>query len=327
MEKILVTGCAGYIGSTLVGLLLEKGYTVYGLDNLMFQNGSGLMPHLNKKNFKFIKGDVRNREGIRLLLKDCDAVMPLAALVGAPLCDKSPHAAKQINETAIIDLVADLSPKQRIIYPNTNSGYGTTDGNLCTEECPLNPISIYGQTKCEAENSVLDHPNSTSLRLATVFGSSPRMRLDLMVNDFASKLWQAAITRSKILSFIDNNDPVIELYEPNYKRNAVGVKDVARAFEFCLNGRIYGEYNVANHNANLTKLELAHKVCKTLGISESWISIGEGRDPDQRNCAVSSAKLIQNGFYFAHDLEDGIREVAFVVSTHSPDQLKSMRNV
>jgi nucleoside-diphosphate-sugar epimerase len=184
---VLVTGCAGYIGSVLVGRLLAANYRVIGVDNLRYQNGPALFQYVGNPNFEFHLGSVTSVGGIIKLADKADAVIPLAALVGAPICDEHHEAAEKINRDAVVDMVRGLSPNHTVIYPNTNSGYGQTDGtSFVTEEDPLNPISLYGRTKCDAEKAVLDHPRGTSLRLATVFGVSPRMRTDLMVNSSLS---------------------------------------------------------------------------------------------------------------------------------------------
>lgn len=320
MTRVMVTGCAGYVGSVLVGELLARKYQVTGVDNLFFGNGSALLPHLGDPNFTFVKADVQDDLQMSRLAMWCDAVVPLAALVGAPLCEKDEDHkrwAASTNSWAVSNLMAVLSKDQRVVYPNTNSGYGTTDGTrACVETDPLTPISLYGVTKGEGEKAVLDHPNGVSFRLATVFGASPRMRLDLMVNDFTHKLYR---------------DRHISLFEPHFLRNYVGVRDVARAFIYALEhpDRVKpGAYNLGLPTANLTKAQLARTVCHELGLPlEKCVSVGDGKDPDQRNYLVSNDKILATGFAFGHTLFQGIREVMQVVATHTPEQLKSMRNV
>ena len=318
VPRILVTGCAGYIGSTLVGHLLKARCRVIGVDNLMFDNGSALLPFLGDPNFEFFNGDVTDSALMVSLVRYCDSIVPLAAIVGAPLCDREPSLAKAVNYEAIKTIVAAASPDQRIVYPNTNSGYGQTDGNsFVTEEDPLTPISVYGRTKCDAEKVVLDHPNSATLRLATVFGASPRMRMDLMVNDFTGRIYALKQTGGSF-----------SIFEPHFKRNFVGVQDVARAFLFMLmNSWHKGAYNLGLPTANLTKMELALRICDVLGVSREVVKVGDGKDPDQRNYLVSNDKILSAGFEFRHDLETGIREVAQVVSLLPAEQVKKMRNI
>jgi len=317
--KILVTGCAGYVGSVLVGRLLDWGYTVVGVDKLMFNNGPALLPYLGHPCFEFHELDVQDTLPVSGLAAECDVVIPLAALVGAPLCDKDGRhneMAHAVNYWAVKNLVKGLSHHQLVIYPNTNSGYGTTEGTrACTEDDQLAPISTYGWTKGEGEKAVLDHPKGVSFRLATVFGASPRMRLDLMVNDFTVKL---------------KRDKSISIFEPHFMRNFVGVQDVACAFIHAIQRpkRVApGAYNLGLPDANLTKMQLAHEVCDVLGLPLSAATVGAGEDPDKRNYLVSNDKILATGFRFGHRLVDGIREVATVYDTHTPAQLAQMRNV
>lgn len=316
---VLLTGCAGYIGSVLVGHLLRANYRVIGVDSLMWGNGQALLPHVGNPHFEFHRNDVEDA-AVDLMADKADVVIPLAALVGAPLCERYDDAARRVNHRAVAELVRHLSPNQLVIYPNTNSGYGQTDGeSFVTEEDRLTPISVYGETKCAAEKAVLDHPNGIAFRLATVFGASPRMRLDLMVNDFTYRL----CNMKKVGDF----HPPFVIYEPHYKRNFVGVQDVARAIVHMLtyNGP-RGVFNLGLPTANLTKLELAHKVCDTIGLSREVVVTGEGRDPDQRNYLVSNDKVLRAGFKFEHSLEAGIREVARVFDLVTAEQAKGMRN-
>lgn len=311
--KVLVSGAAGYIGSVLVGELLQQGHYVTAVDNLTYDNGGALLPYIGNPGFEFHREDVRNWLPAQNLAKKCDVIIPLAALVGAPLCEKRPEAAHDINHMAVHALVKSLSKYQRVISPNTNSGYGATDGTkACTEENPLNPISVYGVTKCAGERCVLEHENAVSLRLATVFGASPRMRMDLMVNDFSRRL------------LVDRQ---LKLYEGHFLRNFVGVRDVARAFcHFAFDCHATGVFNLGLPTANLTKLELAHRVCDMYQLSRRAVSEEVGNDPDKRNYLVSNDKVLATGFHFEQSLEDGIVEVAKVVGTHTPAQLAAMRN-
>ena len=318
-STVLVTGCAGYVGSVLVGRLLDAGYRVVGVDSLVYDNGPALLPHLGRPRFEFVAADVRDVPAVAALAARCDVVMPLAALVGAPACDRDAdarRAAEAVNCTAVRGLVAGLSRDQLVVYPNTNSGYGETDGSrACTEADPLAPISTYGRTKCAGEDAVLGHPRAVSLRLATVFGASPRMRLDLLVNDFTARLVRAGR---------------LELFEPHFVRNFVGVRDVARAFlhmaGWLERGGAGGAYNLGHPDLNLTKRALALTVAGLLGLGPACVTTGPGTDPDRRNYLVSNDKVLGTGFRFEHDLGDGVRAVAAAVRAHTPDQLARMRN-
>lgn len=296
-EKILITGGAGYIGSILTEHLLKQEYPVTCLDNLSFGHNS-LMHLISNPNFNFIYGDVRNRKLLEEVIPNFDVIIPLSAIVGASQCDSNPVDAELINRDSVIAMNDIRNSKQKIIFPTTNSGYGTTTGELhCTEETPLNPISLYGTTKSEAEKYLLNSDKDTiTLRLATVFGMSPRMRTDLLVNDFVFK----ALT-----------DKYLVLYEKDFKRNYVHVKDVARCFEYCIKNYESMKnhaYNVGLDSANLSKEELAEKVKQhipKLDITYKDID----NDPDKRNYIVSSKKLMDSGFECKYDLDYGIEEI------------------
>ena len=294
--KILVTGGAGYIGSVLVPKLLKENYEVTVLDNLFFDQFTLFEAFKNKK-FNFIKGDVRDRKFLYDLAEKFDLIIPLAALVGAPLCDKHPQMAKDTNQFAIENLCSDLSKSKKIILPVTNSGYGTKNSEIkCTEETPLNPISIYGKTKVAAEYAVLNRGNAISLRLATVFGVSSRMRTDLLVNHF---VYEA--TKKKYL----------KIFEGHFKRNFVHIEDVSNVIIFVIKNFDKFKnncYNFGLEDANLSKLELAkyiQKFIKDLIIEES----NSGKDPDQRNYIVSNQKILNTGFKFEFSLEKGVVEL------------------
>ncbi len=296
--KVVITGAAGYLGSTMIRHFLDDGHIVRGIDKLMW-GGEGLLPYWHHPSFEFYEADVTDPESDKLAQR-ADVVIPLAALVGAPLCDQFPDAARNVNHLAIERLTKSLHADQRLLYPNSNSGYGETDGTSeCTEEDPLKPISVYGVTKCDAERDVVSHGNSVAFRLATVFGSSPRMRMDLLVNDFTRRLV--------------SEGPKLELFEGHFKRNFVGVQDVARAFLFMAKNQQHkGVFNLGNPAANMSKLELAHKVCDVVEVEMDEVIEGNGVDKDRRNYIVSSDKLLATGFKFAQSIEDGIREVANV---------------
>jgi nucleoside-diphosphate-sugar epimerase len=296
MKHVLVTGGAGYLGSILTERLLAENYRVTVLDNLMFRQTS-LLACCDNPRFNFVYGDCRSEEQIKTLLKDVDAIIPLAAIVGFPACLRDPISATTTNYEAIAMLQRLRSRQQQIVYPTTNSGYGTTTGSLhCTEKTPLNPISLYGRTKCDAEKVLLESGNAVTLRLATVFGMSPRMRIDLLVNDFT---WQA-VTNGSII-----------IFQKDFKRNYVHVRDVADCFVFCLQNyeTMKGEpYNVGLNEANLSKEELALLVKQQ--VPKFYIHFAEiGEDPDKRNYIVSNDKINKCGFVAKRGVEDGIREL------------------
>ena len=294
--NILVTGGAGYLGSILVPELLHEGHKVTVLDNFMF-NQTSLNQLCIYPNFEIINGDIRVKDTINPLLHKADIIIPLAAFVGAPLCKRDPIGATSVNHDAIKLMLENLSKDQWVIMPTTNSAYGTGDeNNFCTEESELNPISQYAKEKVEIEKYLMEFSNAISFRLATVFGMSPRMRTDLLVNDFTYK----AV-----------NDGAIVLFESHFKRNYIHIKDVARAFlhgiknfDF-LKGNIF---NVGLSNANVSKLELCEIIKKQISdlvIVEAQI----GKDPDQRNYVVSNEKIEKTGYKHSISLDDGISEL------------------
>lgn len=296
MKHVLVTGGAGYIGSVLVPNLLKNNYKVTVIDNLYF-NQVSLMHLCNDKNFNFIYGDVCDIKIIRDNIKDKDIIIPLAALVGAPICDKHPELAKEVNLESIKKISDIISKNQILIIPTTNSGYGVgKKDEFCDENSPLNPISLYGRTKVDAEKIVMDRENSISLRLATVFGPSQRMRLDLLVNDFTFKAYKSHH---------------LELFEPNFRRNFIHIDDVVYAFIYCLQNFENMKSNVYNtglSSANLTKLQLANKIKKY--IPELEITINNfSKDPDKRDYLVSNEKLEQKGWFPNKNLDDGIMDL------------------
>ncbi|MBR6021739.1 MAG: SDR family oxidoreductase, partial [Kiritimatiellae bacterium] len=281
--NILVTGGAGYIGSILVPALLAEGHSVTVVDSFLY-NQASLLDCCHNPALSIVRGDVRDERVVLPLLAKADAVMPLACLVGAPLCAQKPIEARSINLDAILMLLRHASPAQLFVSPTTNSGYGVGQaGVYCTEETPMNPISLYGRLKVELEKALLDH-GAVSLRLATVCGISPRMRLDLLVNDFTYR----AVT-----------DRFIVLFEAHFKRNYIHVRDVARAFLHALANfdSMRGQpYNVGLSDANLSKMELCLEIKKQVPdftIMEAPV----GKDPDQRNYIVSNAKIEATGFH------------------------------
>jgi len=294
--RILVTGGAGYLGSVLCERLLEAGHHVTVLDSLLYQQNSLFHLCANPR-FEFFHDDARNEAVVRELAKTADVLIPLAAVVGAPGCDRDPLLARSVNLEAIRLLNRVRSSGQLVVYPTTNSGYGTKTGDVfCTEETPLEPISLYGQTKTQAEQELLQTPNVVTLRLATVFGMSARMRLDLLVNHFV----YAAV-----------NDGYIVIFEKDFKRNYIHIRDVADCFLYCIenSARMVGRpYNAGLDAANLSKEELALSIKKH--VPEFYIHFAEvGSDPDKRNYIVSNQRLRDAGFEAKRSLEQGIIEL------------------
>jgi nucleoside-diphosphate-sugar epimerase len=294
--RVLITGGAGYLGSILCEHLLNAGYRVTALDSLLY--GEQNLNHLcANPMFDFIRGDARDRATLAPLVKDADILIPLAAIVGAPACDLDPLMATSVNRDAVSLLCELRSSDQLVIYPTTNSGYGTKTGDVfCTEESSLDPISLYGRTKVEAEEIVLAAGNSITLRLATVFGMSPRPRLDLLVNHFT------------YAAFFDG---YLVIFEKDFKRNYVHIRDVADCFIHCIQnpaGMIGRPFNVGLDAANLSKEELAFKIREH--IPRFYIHFSEvGSDPDKRNYIVSNQRLREAGFEAKRSLDDGIREL------------------
>lgn len=294
--RILVTGGAGYLGSILVPELLAAGHHVTVLDNFMYRQNS--LAHVcHHPRFEVVRGDVRVEATVLPLLKRADIVIPLAALVGAPLCARDPVGATTTNHDAILMMLRHASPQQRILMPTTNSAYGSGEGdNFCTEDSPLRPISHYAVQKVRVEQALMQHPNAVSFRLATVFGMSPRMRIDLLVNDFTYRAL---------------HDRFVVLFEADFKRNYIHVRDVARAFLHAIehyekmNGQIF---NVGLSEANLSKRELCQLIQKLIP-DFVFVEAPVGRDPDQRNYIVSNAKIEATGYRPQFSLEDGIREL------------------
>lgn len=295
-ERILVTGGAGYLGSILVPALLERGHAVRVLDNFLYRQTSLLDCCANER-LDITRGDCRDRTVLETALADVDLVIPLACIVGAPACDADPFAARSVNLEAIELLLSLRRREQRIIFPTTNSGYGIGEaGKACTEESPLRPVSLYGVTKVEAERLILEAGNSITFRLATVFGTAPRMRLDLLVNDFVHR----AVT-----------DRTVVVFEGHAMRNYIHIRDVARAFAHAIDhfdamqGRAY---NVGLSNANLSKLDLCAAIQKQVP-GFVFLEAPIGQDPDKRDYIVSNERIEATGFQPEWTLEAGIREL------------------
>lgn len=309
--KVAITGCLGYTGIMLTKELISLGYDVIGVDSCMYGQDY-LIPVLSQyTNFTFHKLDIRNSYSLSKLLEDCDVVYFLAALVGAPVCDKLPLDVKDVNFYAVQNYVKYAPARQRIIYPNTNSGYGIGGEELCTEESPLNPISSYGKTKCEAEKCVLDRENTISLRLATVFGMSFRPRFDLMVNNWTAKL------------MINKG---LDIFEGHFRRNFLNIQDLTRVYLWFMEDQHRGAFNVGSPTENLTKMELALKLADLLHLNRKVVTEGKGEDPDKRNYLVDNSKLLKTGFRFKHSLEDGVRDIEKYVNIIGKAALK-MGNV
>jgi len=293
--KILITGGAGYIGSELVGYLLAEGHEVTVVDSLLY-GGDSLLRYIGDSKFRFEKMDVRDTTKLQAHLAWSDAILPLACLVGFPLCDKKPLEAVQVNFEVNKWIAENKTAEQLLIYPCTNSGYGTSkDGGVCTEESPLNPVSLYGKTKVDAENIFKQTENCVTLRLATVFGPSSRMRTDLLVNNFVLKAMK---------------ERVLVLYECEFMRNYVHIQDICRVFGFILDNWRWCKnqtYNVGNDSINMNKLQLAQKIQEYIPLE--IIKAEFNSDPDVRDYVVSSQKIYRKGFECKHDLDSGIQEI------------------
>lgn len=294
--NILVTGAAGYLGSILVPALLKQRHKVIAVDNFMYGQTS-LMDCCFDRNLDIHRHDVRDNRFMAPLVKKVDAIIPLACIVGAPACDQKPNESQSINLESVLMLSESASKAQQIIVPITNSGYGVgQEGIYCTEETPMKPISLYGKLKVELENRLLEKGNAVSLRLATVFGTSPRMRMDLLVNDFVYR----AVT-----------DQFIVLFEAHFKRNYIHIRDVAKAFLHSLtqyNSMKGQAFNVGLSTANLSKMELCEAIKKQIPeftIVESEI----GKDPDKRNYIVSNEKIEKTGYHPDVMLHEGIADL------------------
>ncbi len=294
--NILVTGGAGYIGSILVPALLGEGYGVTVLDNFSYRQ-STLMECCANPKFTIVRGDCRDEQVLHDLVSHHDCFIPLAALVGAPLCQQDRIGAQSTNYDAVQLLCKLTSPSQMVLFPVTNSGYGIGEpGQYCTEESPLRPLTLYGESKVHAERVVLDREASVTFRLATVFGSSPRMRMDLLVNDFVYR----AI-----------HDRAVTIFEGHFKRNYIHVRDVARAFIYAIEhfdamkGR---PYNLGLDDANLSKIELCQAI-QYMYPKFVYLEAPVGEDPDKRDYIVSNTRILETGYRTTWSLEDGIREL------------------
>lgn len=309
--KILVTGGAGYIGSTLIPKLLAENNFVTVIDSLMYGQTS-LLECCISPQFEFIKGDICDQDLMARLIPQFDVIIPLAAIVGAPACKRNPPLTKMINYDAQMFLVRQTSPQQMIIFPNTNSGYGVAENDAyCTEESPLRPISQYGRDKVAVEQALLGCNNAVSLRLATVFGVSPRMRLDLLVNDFTFRAFK---------------DQVIVLFEEHFRRNYIHIRDVVKAFVFAIDnfGLMKDEaFNLGLSTANLTKRQLAEKIQQYVPELHLF-SAAVGEDPDKRDYLVSNDKIESLGWLPDYTLDDGIQELLKSFQILRPNQFANV---
>ena len=300
-KKILVTGAAGYLGSMICTYLVEEGYQVTAVDILKYDKNS--LNHLFFfKNFKFLNLDITKKKNLKKILKNQDFIIPLAALVGAPLCEKRKEEAIKVNIKSIELLLKQVKKKQKIIYPTSNSGYGIGQKTkFCDENTELNPISLYGRTKVEAEKLISKHSNFICFRLATVFGYSYRMRTDLIVNNFV----ETAVKKGKL-----------EIFEPHFRRNFIHIKDIVAAFLFSIKnfGKLKNNiYNLGLSSANITKLNLANKIKKIIPSTKIIIK-KKGNDPDKRDYFVSNAKIEKTGYEAKISLDQGIKELQKVFS-------------
>lgn len=302
-KNVLITGGAGYIGSVLVRILLLNNFKVTVLDNFIYNQENVFLDLYNNNDFTLIRDDVRNLKVLKKTLNNSDIIIPLAAIVGAPACKKNRKLAFEINTLQIHNICKMKNKKQIVILPVTNSGYGIGQKNIfCTEKSPLNPISHYGRTKVEAEKIILKSNNFVSLRLATVFGVSNRMRTDLLVNNFVYE------------AFKKNT---LKIYEGNFKRNFIHIRDVCYAILFCINNfKLVKDnvYNIGLEEANLSKLELAYHIKKfipSIIIKENNLK----KDPDKRNYIVSNKKILSTGWRPVFNLESGIKELLKCYST------------
>ena len=310
--KILVTGGAGYLGSIMVGEFLKKNHEVTVVDNFMYHQNS-LATYFANDSFNVIQGDVRDLNLMKSEVAKVDLIIPLAAIVGAPACDMDPLAATSINKTAIFEMLKMVSKNQLILMPTTNSAYGQGDkNNFCDETSPLNPLSQYAREKVEVENEIMSRENSVSFRLATVFGMSPRMRLDLLVNEFVLRAIK---------------DKFVVLFEGNFKRNYIHVRDVSQSFTLALENidKFAGQiFNVGLSEANISKTELCAKIKELIPdfyYTESPIS----KDPDQRNYIVSNEKIEKQGFIPHFGLEKGLKELIKGITTLQTKNLTNTR--
>jgi nucleoside-diphosphate-sugar epimerase len=296
-KKVLITGGAGYIGTTLIPKLLDEGHQVTVFDVLL-HGGNQIIPFFRNKNFKFIKGDIRDYEALKDAVQGQDIIIHLAAIVGFPACRMNPVMATEVNVQGTINLINACSPEQPILYGSTGSNYGVVT-DICTEETPLNPLSLYGETKTEAERLLVERGNTVAYRFATAFGIAPRMRLDLLVNDFSSKCLR---------------DGYLVVYEKHFMRTFIHVSDIADSFVFAINNlstMINNVYNVGADHMNFSKEAVCSMIADKTGAFVHFEDIGE--DADKRNYIVSYDKISNLGFVAKVTMEEGIEEILLVL--------------
>ena len=312
--RVVILGSNGYLGSILTANLVKnKQFKVCGIDRLAYKGQERSLQHLiGETNFEFKREDVTLWERLPQVVYEADIIFNLAALVG-PICSTYPGMARKINAEFPKFLVKHLSSNQRLIQPATSSEYGVSGESYCTEESEVKPLSVYATTKSEGEIACLQHKNSVSLRLATVFGMSPRLRLDLMVQDFAYKLYY---------------DRELCLFEGNFRRSYVGIRDVINAFNWMVDSQYTGIYNVANPHLNMTKVDLAERISRILCVENGISTVVGLTDPDRRDYYVSSNKLLNTGFLFQQSLGDGVQDlVSFFKLYPNKYDLEYMRNL
>ena len=303
MKKILITGGGGYIGSMLTTELVNLKYDVTVIDKLKYDKSA--LDHLYfNKNFRLINEDVRSLKILKQHINKNEFIIPLAALVGAPLCEKNKKEAVSTNFEAIKKILTNLNAKNKLIYLTTNSGYGIGEKNkYCNEESPLKPMSLYGKTKCDSEIEVMKKKNSITFRLATVFGASYRMRSDLLVNNFV----QRAV-----------NDNFIDVYEPNFRRNFIHIRDVVRGIIYSIKNfdKLKSDiFNLGLSSANITKIDLVKKIKKQISTLKIKV-IKNKSDPDKRDYFVSNKKIEKKGFKASISLDQGINELIKVFNNN-----------
>jgi nucleoside-diphosphate-sugar epimerase len=291
--KILVTGGAGFVGTTLIPQLLAQGHSVRVLDNLMF-GGDQILPFFANKKFEFVKGDVRSVSDIESALVGCDAVIHLAAIVGYPACRQDPTLAKEVNIDGARNLLQAVSPSQKVLYASTGSNYGALE-EVCTEESPLTPLSLYGETKTQAEAILMESGNATAFRFATAFGLSARLRLDLLINDFAFKAY---------------SEGYLVVYEKSFMRTFIHVHDMGRAFAFALENwdKTQNEiFNVGSDSMNRSKQQICELLESKTDLYVHYADVGE--DADKRDYVVSYDKIHSIGFETTKSIEEGVDEL------------------